>query len=487
MVSTLYKKMAIGAGWMTLFTMAHRFLGLISTVILARLLIPQDFGIIAMSMSLIAAVELLTGLSLHVVLVQREQLDDVHYNSAFTLNWVLASIAAALVFLLAPSTAAFFDEPRLVPVIYVLAFSVFVKGFENIRIVDFQRDMEFNKDFLVRFIPRLAGFLITVPLAILTKSYWALVAGMVGVSVVQVLVSYIVKPMLPRLTLSAARELLGFSSWLLLTNVLAYAFLRGRDIIVGRTLGSTGLGSYTLGNEIATMPSSQLIMPINRAVYPGYAKLGRNLVDLRKGFADVTAVIALIGFPVSLGVAAVAAPLVGLLLGDKWLHIVELLKLLAINGAIGVGLTNIGPVFNALARPRYMAYLQVISIATLLPLSYWFATRHGLTAIGYATLLSSAISVPISFWFTLRILEMSWGQLLAILWRPALAATVMFVCVTWVLTFDYPNLVFSLAAGVVTGVLVYLTCIFGTWVLAGRPEGAESFVVTKIRDKLLSG
>lgn len=483
-MNLLYKQMAVGAGWMTMFTLLNRFLGLISTVVLARLLIPEDFGIIAMSMSMIAAIDLLTGLSLHVVLIQRETITDEHYDTAWTLNFLLSTVSGALVFFLAPSTADFFNEPRLVAVIQLLSISVFAKGLENIRIVEFQRNLEFNKDFLIRFIPRLAGFLITIPIALKFKSYWALVAGMIGISVVQLVISYMVLPYIAKFRLSRARELIGFSSWLLVTNVLAYGFVRGRDIIVGRTLGSSGLGSYTLANELATLPSSQLIAPINRAVYPGYAKLSSSLADLRKGFSDVTGVIALIGFPASVGVAAVAEPLVAIVLGEKWMHIVELMKMLAINGAIGVGLTNIGPVFNSLAKPKYMAYLQIISIATLLPFSYWFATNYGLMSVGYATLLSSMVSVPISFWLTCRLIEMPIWSLMRVLWRPAVSAVLMYFAVTYTISVVYPSDWFRLAVGVSVGGAAYFFAVFACWLLARQPDGPESFVVNKVLVKL---
>ena len=198
MSSKIYERMAIGAAWMTLFTVANRLQGLISTIILARLLVPEDFGIIAMAMSMIAGVELLTALGLEVVLVQHPNPKEHHFRSAFTANVVLGMLAGVIVALLAEPIGAFFDEPRLVPVMWVLASSAIIHGFENIHTTWFQKDLQFQRDFLHRFVPRLLSFFVTIPLAFYLRSYWALVAGMLFASISSVLFGYYLRPAMPR-------------------------------------------------------------------------------------------------------------------------------------------------------------------------------------------------------------------------------------------------------------------------------------------------
>jgi len=446
--------MAKGAGWMTLFTLASRLQGLISMIILARLLVPDDFGIIAMAMSMIAGVELLTAFGFEVVLIQHPDPKAHHFHSAWTMNVILASVAALAAIALAEPIARFFDEPRLTPVMYALSVSAFVNGLENIHVVWFQKNLEFHRDFLFRFLPRLGSFIVTIPLAFYLRSYWALVAGMLFATISSVVLSYYLRPVMPRLSLAGVRDLLGFSKWLFVSNLLGYGIIRGSDIIVGRTLGSFGLGTYSLSFEIATLPTTQLTAPINRAVFPGYPKLASDLNLIRKGFLDVTGVIAAIALPAAIGIAAVAQVLVPVVLGEKWAHTIPLIEILAIYGAVGCLLTNVGPLFNAMARPQLMTYLQILGLMTLLPAVYYLSKEMGVVGAGWAFLLTTFISTPVTIYVVMRLLDFRLSALISIVWRPILAACLMYWIVSRFISSsdeaDWVTLVLACGIGAIT-------------------------------------
>ena len=171
----------------------------------------------------------------------------------------------------------------------MLALASIVTAFENIGIVEFRRQMSFDLDFKFQIAKKLAAFSITVPLAIATRSYWALVAGMLAGRVVSSAWSYRVHPFRPRLSLSAARELAKFSKWLLANNFVQFLRMHGSDFIVGRIAGSGALGAYNIGYEIASLPTTELVAPINRAVLPGYAQLASDPSAMRHGFVNVIA------------------------------------------------------------------------------------------------------------------------------------------------------------------------------------------------------
>jgi O-antigen/teichoic acid export membrane protein len=476
--------MAVGAAWMTLFTMANRLQGLISTIILARLLVPEDFGIIAMAMSMIAGVELLTAVGLEIVLIQHPDPKDYHFRSAFTANVFLGILAGAAVALLAEPISAFFNEPRLVPVMWVLAASAVIHGFENIYTTWFQKDLEFQRDFLHRFVPRLLSFFVTVPLAFYLRSYWALVAGMLFASVASVLYGYYLRPAMPRFGLKGLKDLLGFSKWLFVSNLLAYGIVRGTDIIIGRTLGSFGLGSFTLANDIATMPTTQLTAPINRAVFPGYSKMAHDLALLRNGFLDVSGIIAAVVLPAAIGIAAVSDIIVPVVLGDKWLHVIPLIKLLAFYGAIVCLLTNVGPLFNAMARPYWMTYLQILGLSILLPSAWYLSMNIGLIGAAWAYLIANCVTSPVTLIIVMRLLKMPLTALLGIVWRPILAVTVMYQVVRLLIDNSGAGDVATLLGAVGVGAVAYIATLLGSWRLAGRPVGAESAIIKQVRSSI---
>jgi O-antigen/teichoic acid export membrane protein len=473
--------MAAGAAWMTLFTLANRLQGLISTVILARLLIPEDFGIVAMAMSMIAGIELLTAVGLEVVLVQHPDAKEHHFRSAFTANVILGILAGLAVAFLAGPVAIFFDEPRLTPVMYVLASSAVIHGFENIHTVWFQKDLEFQRDFLHRFVPRLLSFFVTIPLAFYWQSYWALVVGMIFASISSVIFGYYLRPAMPRFGLSGIKDLFGFSKWLFVSNLLAYGITRGTDIIIGRTLGSFGLGSFTLSNDFATLPTSQLTAPINRAVFPGYSRMAHDLSMLRTGFLDVTGIIAAVALPAAIGIASVADLIIPVVLGDKWTHTIPLVRLLAFYGAISCLLTNVGPLFNAMARPYWTTYLQILGLSILLPGSWYLCTTIGLLGAAWSFFITAAVTTPVTLVVVVRVLDLRAASLAGIIWRPGLSVLIMYQVVRYYVDSAAATTLSTLASAIAVGVLSYLGAIALTWILAGRPAGAETVIIGQFR------
>jgi O-antigen/teichoic acid export membrane protein len=214
--------MAHGAFWMVLFKLLERSIGLVSTVILVRLLLPADFGLVAMATSIIAVLELLGALNFDAALIQNPNAERRHYDTAFTFNVLFGSVCALLLLLLAWPAAGFYNEPRLTPVIAWLALSTWIGGFENIGVVAFRKNMRFDQEFKFLLAKKLIAFAVTVSLAFALRSYWALVVGMVTSRACGVVISYFSQAYRPRLTLSARHELLHFSRWLLLNNILFF-------------------------------------------------------------------------------------------------------------------------------------------------------------------------------------------------------------------------------------------------------------------------
>ena len=261
----LKRKMAIGVAWNTLFKVARRGLGLISTLILARLLVPADFGLVALATAIVGAFELMTAFNFEVALIQNQSAERRHYDTAWTFNVLFGVTTGAILTVMAASAASFFAEPRLEDVLYVLAFSFALASFSNIAVVDLQKELRFAEDFRLRAFQHFARFAVTVPLAFWMKSYWALVIGILVGNIVKVASTYWVMPYKPRLTLSARRDLLGFSMWLLANRIMFYLRNRSTELFLGRLAGVQTLGLFTVSFEISNMPTSELVAPINRA------------------------------------------------------------------------------------------------------------------------------------------------------------------------------------------------------------------------------
>jgi lipopolysaccharide exporter len=471
-------QIASGAAWMISLKFAERSIGILSTLVLARLLTPADFGLVAMATAVVGFLELMGAFGFDMALIQRQDSRREHFDTAWTFNVIFGSACALLLVVLAIPAATFYHEPRLTWVLPVLAIGALAQGFENIGTVAFRKELRFSKEFRFLLSKKLAAFVVTIALALALRTYWALVGGIVTAKLLSVWISYRLHPYRPRMTLAAKRDLLHFSKWLFFSNLIQFLLMRSADFILGRTVGAHGLGIYSVAAEIAALPSTELVAPVNRSVYPAYSRLANDLPELRRRFLGVFGMIALAAFPASVGLAVVAAPAVEVLLGSQWAQAVPLLQLITVAGLAGALQSNLYLIVLALGRPKANTLLSASLLLAYLPAIVIASLAYGALGAAWAHLVMSLLAlIPLEFIF-LRVSGVRLSAHLARLWRPALAAAAMGAAVLAFRVGPYgmthsPPLA-QLIVDIGIGASTYLVSIVVLWLLAGRPrESAE--------------
>jgi O-antigen/teichoic acid export membrane protein len=478
------RNVAKGAAWMVLLKITERGLGLISTIVLARLLAPADFGLIAMAMSVYGVLEIMSSFSFDLALIQNQRAENRHYDTAWTFSVLFGVASASALVLLAVPVADFFHEPRLNWIMVSLALAALVQGFENIGIVAFQKDLKLHKEFAFKLIKRSISLLTTIPLAFAFRNYWALVVGIVVARIVGVALSYRLHHYRPRLSMAGRHDLFHFSKWMLINNLLVFANNRGVDFVIGKVIGPHALGYYTVAYEISNLPTTELVYPISRAVFPGYARMVGDPLRLREFFLQVTALIALITIPVAIGIALVAKPLVYVLLGEKWRDIVPLIQVLAVFGMARAMHGTSGSIYLALGVPRIIAYITLLHISIALPLLLWFMRTSGVYGAPWAILLAACVSMPVNYVVVARRLHLSAHELLGLVWRPVISTGCMAAAVS--MASDSLDSIGLSAAGaqligcVLVGAIVYPLSLVAFWRIAGYPEGAEKVLFNRL-------
>jgi O-antigen/teichoic acid export membrane protein len=476
-------EIAKGAAWMVAFKLIDRGVGLASTIVLARLLAPEDFGLIAIAMMLIGALQLLFAFNFDVHLIQDPNAGRDQFDTAWTFNVIFGVLCAVLLSGLAHIVALFYHEPRLEAVIYTLAAGCFAAGFANIGPVIFRREMRFDREFAFMLGKRLAPVLVTIPIAIWQRSYWALAIGQLTGTLASVLLSYYVSAYRPRFSLKAKAELFHASKWLFINSMLQFLNGRAAEFVIGKFAGVAGLGVYTISSEISTLPTTELVAPINRAAFPGYARLAHDIDQLRNSFLGVISVIALFALPAGIGIVAVADLMVPAVLGWQWLNAIPLIQVLAVYGVLTALQTNISYVYLAVGRPRLITAVAAAQFGVLLALLLPATWYWGATGAAWSFLITAICMVPVNQVLISRQLRLSALAYAARLWRPALASCVMAMAVLAVkrqlnlanatdkATHAY---VLALLLCVAVGAVVYAAAVYLLWRLSSRPEGAES-------------
>ena len=478
-------KMASGAIWMVLAKLVERSIGLISMLILARVLVPHDFGIVAMAMSFVALLEMISAFGFDMTLIQKQTKERRHWDTAWTFDIVVGVGLAVVMAVAAGPVAAFFNEPALVNVIRVLAIGSAAQGFQNIGLVAFRTEMRFDREFKFLTAKKLIGFVITIPLAIWLDSYWALVIGQTVGRFGSTALSYWVHPYRPRLSLAASGELFHFSKWLLIINGISYLKERSSDWVIGRIAGPASLGAFNMSYELTSMPSTELVAPINRAVFPAYAKLAsEGQGALRREYLSVIAVIVLLSLPAVFGLASTAQLLVPVLLGPNWTATIPVLTLLAFFGFTNIIQSNAQAAYLALGRadiPAKVNALHVaVQLATLIPLT----SRYGVVGSAAAYLATAAVMIPLSLGVALRMLHIRVLEFVQQIWRPIAAASLMYAAVRLYIVrvaagATGPTALMHLITAVAIGVVIYLLAVTLLWIASGKPQGAERMAFGK--------
>lgn len=463
---------------MTLLMLVNRVIGLLSTIILARLLLPEDFGIVVMCSSVIGGLAIFTAFGFDIALIHKQDAGPDHYDTAWTCQVILGTLVAICIAIAAYPTSLFYNEPRITFPMIVLGFAFFLERFENIRVVDFRKDLEFNKEATLRVSQKIVGFCTAIPLAYYLRNYWALIIGSFAFSLTNVILSYILKPYRPRFTLSERRDIFGFSSWLLVTSLLSYIKDTLCDFVIGRASGAKSLGLFDIAREMASAPSMMMIASINRAVYPGYAKISDQPHELRDTYARVIGTIALIALPVGIGIASVADQLVLVVLGENWTGATPAMKILALYGTLSALNSNIPYIFNALGKPKLTTYMNFYMTGLMIPIMLVLTWQFGITGAATAFLVTNILTVPYVAVYAKRLLKIDYLNYAALFWRPCIASLLMYLAVTeFESVYDETLSQHLLLAGsILTGMLVYFLTLTLLAAISGGKKTIEYII-----------
>jgi PST family polysaccharide transporter len=477
--------MAKGAAWMILMRVVERGLGFVSTLLLARLLVPADFGLVAMAMSVFALLEVLGSFSFDMALIQNQQAERKHFDTAWTLAVIYGVVSGMGLVALAWPAATFFGESRLVPIFFALAAGGLVQSFKNVGVIAFQKELDFRKEFNFRAARKLVEFTVTITLALWLRSYWALVIGALSGRVAGTAISYLIHPYRPRLSLASVRELWSFSAWMLVNNIIVYAAVSGYDFIIGRVAGSRSLGLYSVAYEISNLPTTELVMPVSRAIFPGFAKLSHDRQGLENALLNAASLVALVTFPLGAGIAVLAEPAVRLILGVKWLEAIPLIQILAVYGIIRSAHAGTGPAYIAIGAQRAIAMINLPHLVVGWPLIVLLVPELGLIGAGYAVLTASVVGTSINLYLSRRLLAVPTRKLAACFWRPFVAVSAMVAVELamlhrWPLEATVGGLLVQTLLFVVAGATVYIGVVMALWLASGKPAGGEQIVLAQV-------
>lgn len=477
--------------WLVAVRLLAKSIDFVTLLILARLLTPADFGLVAIAMTLIFIVEAVLELPINQALVRQPRIDRVQLDTAFTIALLRGLVLAAFIAVTAYPFAYLYGDPRLVGLVLALSWAPALRGLISPQLAVYARKIDFRRDFAIDLVSKLVSLVGSVGAAWLTHSYWALVVGTVMTPLVMMLGSYVLAPYRPRLSLAEWPIFAGFVGWSTVTQMMGALSWQVDRLVLGRFATRRDLGIFTLANDLSYIPEQALIKPIMRPLMSAFVHIGDDPAAMRHAYERASIALLAIGGPVMLGLCLLADPIVRLMLGDRWLPAIPILQILPLSLILPLLSAPFWSLAMAAGRPRLVTWQIFIDLLIRSSLLAGGAITAGVEGVVLGRIVASVLSALWAAWCVRLLTGASVVRQFAAAWRPVLAGLAMagVVYLLRPLTAERAGVELALAVTAVTltGAITYAAVLFGSWSLVGGPEGIESWCADQLRRRLRRG
>ena len=395
--SDVMTRVVRAGSWSLALRGATRGLGLARNIVLARLLAPSDMGLFGTALVVLSFLERFSNTGIQAALVQMKDDPRPYLNTAWTVSLLRGFALAGALVAGGGEIARFLGAPEAGALVRLLGLSILMRGMENTGVIMLQRDLEARKQFLYRFGGLIVDLGVSVVLALILKSAWALVWGLLAGNVVTLIVSYLVHPYRPTLRLdrSQVRQLGRYGRWVFLANILFFLAYRGDNAVVAKFFGPEALGLYVLAYVLAEAATVEISLVLGSVTFPLYARLQHERGRLVAAHTVVSDLVASVALPAAVLLSLLAQPVVGVILGPRWVGAAALLPPLAVAGGLRAIVTNGRAVCSGVGRPERAFLVTLVGVgvtyAVMLPLIRLFDLR----GVGLAVLSGSASMVVV--------------------------------------------------------------------------------------------
>jgi len=416
-----------GGAWVFGLRVASRLLRLARSIVLARLLEPKDFGVFGIGLLAAAAIETLTRTGFQAALVQKRKGTEKYLDTAWTIEVFRGLFLAAIGIIFARPIANFFNAPAAMRILQAVAISMAVRGFVNIGVVYFRKELQFHKTFLLEATSAVADFVVAVAFGVIFHSVWALVFGLLARNLIYVCISYLVHPYRPRLrfNLEQFRELFRFGKWVLASSVLIFLSNHADNAITGKLLGMTALGLYQMAFRLSNPMATEITHLISQVTFPAYSKLQHNRPRLRKAYFEVLDATCSICVPLAALIILFSPDLVPLVLGSKWEPLIRPLQILSVSGLIRSIIATGGPLYWAAGLPRLNFWVNFVRVSAMAIGIYPLTMALGTSGTALSVVIALLVATPVWGFACTRLLKVHLKDILRPLLIPVTGVVLM--------------------------------------------------------------
>lgn len=390
MNSNLTKSTAFGVIWTGVSQVLSQGFQFIVIIILARLLYPQDFGVVGMASIFTGFISRFNELGLSAAIIQRKKINDSHLSTSFWTSLATGIILCFLTILVSPYVADYFQEPLVQPILTVSSFNFIIGAFTVIPRTLFTKSLDFKKLAIVEICATIISGIISILLALNNFGAWSLVFGVLSLNLISVLLFWRINTWRPSIEFSFQhfKELFGFGSRVMGSGILNYIDSNVDYLVVGKFIGASALGYYTLAYNLITFPLYKISTIITRVTFPAFSRIQDDNHTLRTGYLKVVRYISVVTFPMLAGMFVIAPEFILVVYGSKWVPMILTLQILCLAGALKSVGTTVGTILLSKGRADIQFKWNILTVIVL-TIAVLFGVRYGIEGVAAMVTISA--------------------------------------------------------------------------------------------------
>jgi lipopolysaccharide exporter len=459
MTEKLSSKVIKGSFWVLSGSILGRGIDFGFQIALSRLLMPEEFGLMAIGLSFVAIIETLTETGFGSAIIQKQGDVKKYLNTAWTLEISKSILLLLVVYLCANSIAVFYNDIRIGPLLKVLSTIFILRGFRNIGIIFFRKDFLLKKLFFFELIPTIIQIIIVVPIAIFFRNYWVLVAGVLVKRVSEFFLSYILHSYRPKVNFNIdnVKTLVRFGKWIFFIGLISGLRKNGISLFIGKYFGLDILGFFNRAELFSTLLFVLLGEIVWKVGYPAFSILQRNKEKMWYEYNNLVQAIAFFCFPIMGIIFVFSSDIVNLLLSAKWSDSGPIASLLGMVGILGLINAPALIIFQSIGKPSKATILTLISFTILVIIIIPFSILFNITGLIISLIISGVVVNLISWFMIYKLFNNPFGELLKSIFLSLLNTIIssIFIYILIITYFPYLNIL-KLFMLVIIYAIVYL-------------------------------
>lgn len=401
-----YKREAIkGVSWIGILRLLIKVVGFAEAIILARILLPDQFGAYGVALLALGLLEVLTETGVNIVLIQEDDVDE-YISSAWVVSILRGLVIMLVLLVISPLIAGFFHSSLSLQLLYLISLVPLLRGFINPAVVKLQKDLQFSKEFYYRLAILSVDTVVSITLCVVTKSPIGIVIGLIAGVVIEVLLSYIIVKPVPKLSFKKhyVSRLFHRGKWITGTSIFNYLFFNLDNIVVGRLLGASQLGIYQMAYSMSVAPLTELSNVFIHVTFPIFTRLSTDRIRLRSGFFKSILFVSLLSLPAVMVLVFLPGIFI-YILGQRWSEVVYILPIL---GILGLSKSVLGFSTSLFLSEKKQSYATVTSLVNIVGLTIPIVplvSHFGTFGAALSACIGALIALPLYVYYIMKIFD----------------------------------------------------------------------------------